>query len=199
MSKLLQALTDNISNPTPTTPEEVIQHIIRLNTQLAAFWGASHGWAPREAAELMSKSRLDRQVSLSKCLNIWISENMIEKEDGALILAWANLGSLVEGTLKLFLSVYYNDYKNDINAIKYKGELQDPDGLMLEKIRQFFNKNDLYSPTFQAFVEKVQRYRNAIHAFKDKDIGTVNHFYDCLRTYLEMIHDLNGRLPYPDE
>jgi hypothetical protein len=39
-----------------------------LNRDLARFWSAAHGWAPPEAAGLLSKSRLDWQVSLSASL-----------------------------------------------------------------------------------------------------------------------------------
>ena len=40
--------------------------------------------------------------------------------------------------MKLFLSVWYESYKNDVEAIKRKGKLQDPDGLQLEPLRKFF-------------------------------------------------------------
>ncbi len=86
--------------------ETVIDRIIKLNTGLGSFWSNASGWAPDESAALMSKSRLDRQISLSECLSIWISNKSVKHEDGTLILAWANLGSLIEGTLKLFLGVF---------------------------------------------------------------------------------------------
>ncbi len=179
---------------------DVVENIIRLNTWLAEFWGNSHGWVPDEAAILMSKSRLDRQVSLSKCLVLWLSVEHSEKGDGHLILAWANLGSLIEGTLKLFLVAYYKDYKKDIEAFKdNKGKLIDPDGLALEKLRTFFKKKNLWSSDWNDYTNKVQQYRNAIHAFKDRDIGTFQEYEESLNKYLEMIRKFNLNLPYPDE
>jgi len=42
--------------------------IVSGKKQRAAFWSNGHGWAPDEAATLMSKSRLDWQKELSKAL-----------------------------------------------------------------------------------------------------------------------------------
>ena len=112
-----------------------------LNEGLRRFWTKADGWAPSEAARLLSKSRLDWQVSLSSCLKIWSKEHNSDDESGCLILAWVNLGSLVEGTMKLFMSVWYNDYMNDNEAIKKRGrDVKDPDILSLEEMRVFFKK-----------------------------------------------------------
>jgi hypothetical protein len=71
--------------------EQVIARIESLNDGLRAFWSNAHGWAPDAAAELMSKSRLDRQASLSRSLRHWAAEPPDSLEDGDLILGWANL------------------------------------------------------------------------------------------------------------
>jgi hypothetical protein len=96
----------------------VVDDIETVNSRLAQFWKAAHGWAPLEAAGLLSKSRLDWQVSLSCSLRLWLREPANSLSDGELILAWTNLGSLIEGTLKLFLSVYYNDFQADVENLK---------------------------------------------------------------------------------
>ncbi len=179
--------------------EGLVRRIIELNEWLCDFWSNATGWAPSEAATLMSKSRLDRQVSLSKCLNIWISDETHKHEDGALILAWANLGSLIEGTLKLYLAAYYEDYQQDNIFTDRKGEILDPDVLSLDKLRVFFNKVNLWSEDWNSYVVQVRDYRNAIHAFKDREIGTFSDFEMCVKKYLEMIGEFNLGLPYPDE
>lgn len=84
---------------------EVVIRIDTLNIRLAAFSSKCGGWAPVEAAGLLTDARLDWQVSLSKTLRLWIREPASALTDGELILAWSNLGSLLEGTLKLLLSV----------------------------------------------------------------------------------------------
>lgn len=99
--------------------DEAIKRIIKLNEGLCKFWSNSSGWAPIEAAQLLSKSRLDWQVELSRTLLIWTVTADDAEKNGRLILGWANLGSLLEGTLKLFLSVYYKDYQADVDAIKF--------------------------------------------------------------------------------
>lgn len=65
---------------------EIINDIITLNEGLRQFWIKADGWTPIEAAQLLSKSRLDWQVSLSRCLKIWIEEPNPDDESGQLIL-----------------------------------------------------------------------------------------------------------------
>lgn len=177
---------------------EVINRIVTLNDGLRQFWTNVEGWAPIEAAQLLSKSRLDLQVSLSVCLKIWLSEPFPEDKNGRLILAWANLGSLVEGTMKLFLSVFYEDYKSDVEAIKNKGKLIDPDGLQLESMRQFFRKR-ICGKDWDEWIRRIQNRRNVIHAYKNRDIGTFEEFFADVRSYLKFLRYINSRLPYPEE
>jgi hypothetical protein len=187
------------------TLSAVVSRIIKLNADLQKFWSNSHGWAPIEAAGLLSKSRLDWQVSLSETLSLWIQEPPKPLTAGELILAWTNLGSLVEGTLKTFLSVWYKDYAGDIENLKLanvydkkKDKILEPDGLTLEPLRKYFEFKTLLSKPSIALVKLVQRRRNAIHAFKDKNIGTTEEFQGAVRSYLEMLREVNNGLPYPD-
>ncbi|WP_050385869.1 hypothetical protein [Bradyrhizobium pachyrhizi] len=192
--------------PTALSLNQVVLRIIKLNDGLQEFWSKSHGWAPIEAAGLLSKSRLDWQVSLSKTLHMWIEKPSHALTPGELILAWANLGSLLEGTLKLFLSVWYNDYAADIENLKKAGafnkkknKIVEPDVLMLEPLRKYFAQKGLLSKNSLALIKLVQQRRNAIHAFQNKDIGTTKEFNDALRCYLDTLREVNGRLPYPDD
>ncbi|MDO9514288.1 MAG: hypothetical protein Q7J59_06775 [Elusimicrobiota bacterium] len=178
--------------------DEVVERIINLNKGINKFWKSAKGWAPIEAAELLTKSRLDWQVSLSYCLKKWIKEPEIEMSDGSLILSWANLGSLVEGTMKLFLSVYCKDYNKDVEVIKRKEKIQSPDILMLEKLRQFFKKR-IWDDGWDSWTQNIQNRRNAIHSFKSRNIGTKAEFEKEVRQYLKMLRYINYRLPYPDE
>jgi hypothetical protein len=86
---------------------EVCTEISRRTEVMMTFWANSKGWAPVPSSDLMSRSMLEWQTSLSKQLCRWIDACT----SGELILAWANLGALVEGQMKLFLCVYYNDYQ----------------------------------------------------------------------------------------
>lgn len=189
------ALSENLNG--------VVEEIISLNTKLSNFWTSAHGWAPEDAANLLSKSRLDRQVSLSETLQLWIDREPMS--DGELILAWANLGALLEGTLKFFFSVYYSDYQSDIDARKKanacdrkKTAHKEPDGLTLEVLRQFVVQNDVFAEAHQQMFELVQSRRNAIHAYKDRELGTKTEFRESVRDYMKFLAEVDIRVPYPD-
>lgn len=178
--------------------DDVVQRIITLNKGLAVFWGNCEGWAPIEAAQLLDKSRLDWQVSLSKSLRLWIRDDVNLDEPGNLILAWANLGSLVEGTLKLFLSAFYKNYQDDLEAVRRKNKLRDPDVLALEALRVFYKKR-IWDEEWDRWVQRIQSRRNAIHAFRHRELGSHREFQDDVRRYLMLIRYVNFRLPYPDD
>lgn len=179
--------------------KEVVERIIHLNTGIYEFWGKPSGWASIEAAALLDKSRLDWQLSLTLYLKNWLNKVYDEKDYASLILAWVNIGSLVEGTIKLALSVYYKDYLNDANRVFSRGQFQDPDALMLDKLRTF-SKGKLWheNSKWDSWILHIQQKRNAIHAYKDRELGTFSDFFDALKEYLKFIRHINGRLPYPD-
>ena len=182
--------------------DEVVGRIVTLNEGIRDFWSSSHGWAPTEAADLLTRSRLDWQVSLSRSLNHWLDTPAAHDVAAVQILGYANIGSLVEGTLKLFLAVFYNDYKGDADAITKRGAVQDPDGVTMEPLRQFFKRRiwgSAPSDDWDAWIQRIQFRRNAIHAFKDRDIGAQADLTDDIRHYLVFVRRINGQLPYPDE
>jgi hypothetical protein len=157
---------------------EVVDRIETLNQGIAKFWSKSDGWAPVAAAGLLGKSRLDWQASLSGSLRLWLREPSNALTPAELILAWANLGSLVEGTIKTLLSVWYETYKADIDNLKKANAYDNakqvahaPDGLGLEKLRNYCKTKKLLGAEGETLVELVQQRRNAIHAFKDRPIG----------------------------
>jgi hypothetical protein len=184
------------SDASTLEPEALCRRIGTLTTQMMTFWKSADEWAPAEAAGLLSKSMLEAQASLSLSLLHWLSAS----SQGDLILAWVNLGTLVEGQLKLLLSVYYCDYLKDPAAKDKKGKLPDPDCLMLNSLRNFFVKRIWTSGAdWNPYVERVQQRRNAIHAFKYQDIGSFSAWRAELPFHLSFVRDINARLPYPDD
>lgn len=184
---------------------EVVNRIESLNQGIADFWSKSEGWAPVSAAGLLGKSRLDWQSSLSSSLKLWLRTPPSSLTSGELILAWANLGSLVEGTIKTLLSVFYEDYRADIQVLiksnaynKLKQRPHDPDGLSLETLKSYCRKKELLGAEGDALVDLVQQRRNAIHAFKDRPVGDDIEFQSAVRGYLKLLRSVNYRLPYPD-
>ena len=182
---------------------EAIKRIVALNEGLRGFWSGAQNWAPIEAADLLTKSRLDRQVSLSNLLYRWVEPPSEAEKDAVQIIAYANLGSLVEGTLKLFLSVFYETYKIDSDAIVKFGKLQNPDVATLDPLRQYFKKKiwntEDPADAWDAWILKILQRRNSIHAFKHRDIGTFEELQDDIRAYLKLLRRINNQLPYPDD
>jgi hypothetical protein len=170
------------------------------------FLSRVFGWAPIEAAQLLSKARLDWQVSLSRTLLLWVQLRVDPEHleaDGRLILAWANLGALVEGTLKWFAAVFYDDYLKSTHAIRDKrGNIASPDGVQFDRLRQFFLKAEVWLPgeeSYDAWILQVQTRRNAIHAFQHRELGSFEEFDHSVRRYHDLLADLDARVPYPEE
>jgi len=201
------------NEPLNFSVDEVYQRILNHTTGLCSFWSSPNGWAPIESANLLSKAQLEWHISLTRSLKILL-ENKKLKEDGILILAWTTLGSLVETNLKLFLSVWYKDYKASVNKTALKGykkknKIVNPDQLMLEKLKNFFAA-EVYPQTVRdmwkqqgrldliEWIDKVQKRRNSIHAFKKRDIGDFDDFEYELKRYLIFVRRITDTFPYPD-
>lgn len=196
------------------TTEQVIEQIIGLNSSLECQWRNSYGWASNEAARLLEESRLDWLVSLSHTLKIWVTDAVpTEQNDGRLILAWANLGSLVEGSMKFFLSVYAQTYKDDVTSNQgqsifkklwdcRKGAAREPDELMLDLLREFFRLR-IWQLTdkrnWDSWVAHIRDRRNAVHAYADRDLGNWAEFGEDIRIYLEFLYYVSLSLPDPPD
>jgi|ERR1019366_3090771 hypothetical protein len=183
----------------PQTMEDHLCAISTISTRAADFWKAAHGWAPKDAAEALSKARLDWLASFSRTLKMRVKEVMEDPDEpSVVILAWAHLRTLVEGHLKLFLTVFLMDYHADAHAPKHKktGKVFEPDKLSFEDIRQYLAKTDLLA-AHHAFIGTVQQRGNAIHAFADKPIGSASEFLEHISLYRKFLTDLESSLPNP--
>jgi hypothetical protein len=178
----------------------VIQEIIGEIERIQKFWTEDGlGWPPKQAAELLEQSRMDRIVSLSHCLRLW-AEPFDGDGDGRLILAWANLGILVEGTLTWFLCVYENNYARQPMKAKNGWDLR-PNRLRFEELCRFFSDNvwiDSKRKEWDDWLAMIRSYRNAVHAFNHREIGDWNVWQDAVVRYLGLINELDSRVPYPD-
>lgn len=180
--------------------DQVVAKICHKNDSIRLFWSSVHGWAPLEAAKLLSKARLDWQVSMSFALMNVLPDGKSRKADGDLILGWVTLRSLTEGSLKWFLSVYFEDYKKSAMAFDKAGKIRDPSGSMLAWLRLFFQKHIWDKRrSWDSFVEKVQRNGNAIHTYENRNLGDRSELMKAIREYLNFIENLDDGVPYPDE
>jgi hypothetical protein len=179
-----------------------LERIELISARTADFWSKAHGWAPNEAADLLSKSRLDWLDSFNRTLKARVQEvTEHPNEDAVLILAWAHLRTLVEGHLKLFLAVFLMDYLKDPNAPlkdhkNPKKGPKNPDTLGYELIRAFLGKSGLLTG-HRTFIDTVQQRGNAIHAFADRPIGTAAEYLEHVTLYREFLESVELSLPNP--
>ena len=103
---------------------------LQINTKnTALLWQDVQGIASVEVTEKLKNAMLDWTVELTDCLHIWLEKGM-SMSNGELILARANLGTLVESWLKFFYCVHYDDYLK--NPQKNKNKIIEPNKMTLE-------------------------------------------------------------------
>lgn len=180
--------------------ESILQQIQALTRDITDSWGESRGIAPDSVADKMDSAMFRWINDLTDTLGIWIDKGLA-MSDGELILAQTNLGSLVEFWLRFFYCVYYEDY---IRSPRMKqGKPLDPDDrdMSFDYLRQYGvgtlwdNRND----PLHVWVEKIQHRRNAIHAFKYREIGSPADFLLDIEQYLGFIEAISNRLPPIEE
>jgi len=165
---------------------------------LECFWSKSHGWAPVAAADLLAEARLDRQVSFTHTLHDYLVPFPSESAEARQILGYTTLRSLCEGVLKLFFSVFFEDYQNDQDAVYDRNEaLVSPEDIAFDRLIALYAKKG--DSKFVPFLRRVQQRGNAIHHFSDRDIGTQAKLIEDIVEFQEFLLAVNGQLPYPDE
>ncbi len=177
---------------------DAISKIISLNSGLGDFWKKSHGWAPIEVALLLSEARFDRILSFSHRLKDSLRVAPQEEQEAHLINSWVNLGSLIESSLTLFFTVYRNDYLANNARKDSKGAVTDVTRLTFDQLKSLMLEIDFIGQECHDWIQEVQQFRNVIHIFRDKKIGTKAEFEKSIYRYLALIDHINQRLPYPD-
>ncbi len=186
--------------------KNTVRAIQKVIAHQASFWSKAHGWAPKESAELLSSMRLECYASLALNLDETLLRPVGSKrrQVGRLILGWANLGSLLECTLQLFLGVWLRDYKKDKRRVmdrRNPEKLVLPHELTLESLRVLFDKSiwdDQERNRWGTWMSRVQQRRNAIHALKPRELGGWSDLEEAARVYLDFLEELGVRLPEPD-
>lgn len=183
------------------TVYDTIEDIICIGERISNFWGSGgHGWAPRSASALLEKARLDRQASLARMLRHWVGDFDEDEIEGALILAWANLGALVEGAMKWFLCVHASSYECD-PVVLDSGRLLEPEELFFGRMCRFFEEHVWTNgqvEQWRDWINMVRERRNAIHAYQNRSVGTFPEFFEAVRTFREFLLALDSQVPYPD-
>lgn len=179
------------------TPRASIDKTIQVTQALERFWSASHGWAPKDAADLLAEARLDRQLSFTHTLRDYLAPFPPEAAEARQILGYATLRSLCEGLLKLFFCVWFEDYRKDRDALYDRNRrLVSPEDIMFDRLIALYAKKG--DSAFEPFLRRVQQRGNAIHHFCDRKIGTQQELIEDIVQFGEFILAVNGQLPYPD-
>ena len=163
------------------------------------FLGCSNlrGWASNDTVDILDNSRLDWLIDLSGVLSFWKEKAKNKMNNGELLLAYATLGALVEGWLKLFYCLYIKDYSNDNRLQNEKsGTKIAPNDLSFEMLKQF-SRTVLWDigDTKDLWVEKIQKRRNAIHAFNNRNIGTADEYISDVEEYCKFTQDVWVQFP----
>lgn len=176
-----------------------IDKIVEIYRDHQFFWSNAGGWAPDEAYKILTRARLDWLHALSESLFTWTDIYRTSTDnEGKLILAWTNLGAILEGGIKLFLSVHILHYSKSPYRYRDKNRnLVEPDVLSLEKLKVFILKEDLFDKKWIKFITLVQDRRNSIHAYKHRNIGTWLEFYESIGKLHMFTLEIKKKLPYP--
>lgn len=175
------------------------EELKRQTNNVTSIWKELRGFAPASVADKMDGAKLRWMSELTDTLDIWMNKGTA-MTDGELILARTNMGALVESWLKFFYCVYYEDYIQQPKMVKSrKGEIIviEPEKMSFETLKQFGigilwedQKDSMYK-----WIGKIQSYRNAIHAFQYRDIGSPQGFMDDMESFYTFVETITFRLP----
>lgn len=169
--------------------------ILRIQTSnTAIMWKESRGIAPDSVADKMDDAMLSWMSELTDTLKIWIDKG-ISMTDGELILARTNMGALVESWLKFFYCVFYEDYIKNPKTVK--GKMVEPNNMKFEDLKNFSNGIlwDDNKSAMYIWVDKIQHYRNAVHAFNYRDIGTPVEFMSDMEEFYKYVDHILNHIP----
>ena len=78
---------------------------------------------------------MDRQLSFAHTLGDYLAPFPSDAAEARQILGYTTLRSLCEGALKLFFSVWFEDYRNDHDAVHdRKQALVSPEDIAFDKL-----------------------------------------------------------------
>ena len=194
--------------------EEDIIQIIKKHEKFKKFWGrlpdysgnpdGINGWAPpEEAMKLLDEVWFDVQVSLSCRLREFFRDHTEDENTAKIISLWGLLGSLVENTLRFFLSVYIlqveeSEYKKCLSS-KKTSEVIIPKARFTEIIKfikeeKIFNNEDC---NWVEWIDEIRSLRNSVHSFNKREIYDSIKLEGYIIKYKDFLECIDDRLPWP--
>lgn len=178
--------------------------MLKATKGLKEFWGDGYckDWISDKAYEHLSAARLDRWLSMTYLMKEWFKESINEELTPSFqIIGWANLGVLLECSIKLFLVVYIEAYEEDNDAPRTKSNIINPEKLTLEQLRIFFSKKQIVMKPdeWSKWILFVQNQRNAIHCFMDRNLADFKELEKNVKLYTIFLIHLYNSMPHPPD
>lgn len=176
--------------------KESIEGIIEKNRSFGIFWGnldklsgRVDGWAPNcTAQELLSNVCFESQLSLSYRLRELCRSHPKEEDVAKLILMHTALGSLLESTLKFFITVYIFNISEKNKKIGTKN---------LHQIEKILKENRIFEQEQLQWIKSMRESRNSIHSFNKQNIDEWNKLKLNISKYNVFLDEIDTRLPWP--
>ena len=81
------------------------------------------------------------------------------------------------------------------DEIKYHVKVHPVEKVMLDEIISFYEKNEILDQKDIEVLRSIQKNRNCIHAYMDRDIGLWSDFQYCIRFFCALLETLTFRMP----
>lgn len=93
-------------------------------------------------------------------------------------------------------SEYVRSIKEAVrDEIKYHVKMHSVEKVMLDEIISFYEKNKIFDQDDIEVLRSIQKNRNCIHAYMDRDIGLWSELQYCIRFFCALLETLTFRLP----
>lgn len=180
---------------------EAISAVQRFTAVLENDYTDLEGWAPDSAVEWLTEKRLSRMNSLAKNLSYTLNSELADSDllKGRLILAWSHLGSLAEMSLQVMLGLFYENFEEESYRPTYRGRELELDEINFFKLLKFLETTNFWDDDEKDYwinwLHNLRKYRNSIHAFVDKDLGTWEMVQEYTLILGTMLKNFHHRLP----
>lgn len=104
------------------------------------FWKNSHGWAPEEVYNEFNNLEMDRLADFAKNLRKFNKEEMSE---GELVLAYTTMGSILEGVMVIFYTMWLEAYNSDVKEEECRQISELKDGQIYDYKYRKWNKKKM--------------------------------------------------------
>ena len=180
-----------------------IEQIVKKHKEFKTFWGRlreihiDDSWScPEDVVNLLDDIWFEVQISLSYKLREFFREHPEEENLAKLISLWVILGSLVENTLRFFLSIYMLETKES----EYKKYLYKNGTISTVRFADlicFFKKEEILDSNLLEWLSEIRKLRNSVHSFNRRELYNSTKLEEYIVQYKDFLEEIDERLPWP--